>query len=133
MRIVLKASGSRRLLSWVMATAVAMLTLPAIAIAHLERPSYWPDPSPDTGVSPAAGGAVPEARSLASAVTGAGPGDVLVVCKGTNGAQSLAALDESLTSATKKGYTLRPSQGSEKVSKSEATELREINAALAQQ
>ena len=62
------------------ATVVAvMLALPALALAHLERPSYWPDPAPDTSVTPPAGGMVPEARSLKSAPSGAGPGDVLVV------------------------------------------------------
>ena len=66
------------------ATVVAvMLALPALAVAHLERPSYWPDPAPDNTVTPPAGGEVPEARSLKSAPSGAGPGDVLVVCKGS--------------------------------------------------
>ncbi len=45
------------------------LIVPGAALAHLERPSYWPDPSPDTSVRPAAGGGVPTARSLRSAVT----------------------------------------------------------------
>ena len=56
------------------AMVAASLALPAIALGHLERPSYWPDPTPDTSVSPPAGGEVPKARSLASAVTGQGPG-----------------------------------------------------------
>ena len=63
--------------------------------------SPWPIPSgPPTGrtphptasVSPPAGGKVPTARSLASAVTGHGPGDVSVVCKGSEGSESLARL-----------------------------------------
>ena len=60
--------------------AAVVLALPGAALAHLERPSYWPDPAPDTSVSPPAGGEVPTARSLDSAVTGEGPGDVRVVC-----------------------------------------------------
>ena len=74
-----------------------MLALPALALAHLERPSYWPDPTPDCSVSPCAGGNVPEARSLESAVDGAGPGDVLVVCQGKKGKESLASLHDSLS------------------------------------
>ena len=62
---------------------LVLLALPGLAFAHPERPSYWPDPAPDRSVSPPAGGKVPTARSLASAVTGNGPGDVNVVCKGT--------------------------------------------------
>jgi Right handed beta helix region len=113
-------------------TVVAALVLPAVALAHLERPSYWPDPAPDTSVSPPAGGEVPEARSLESAVSGAGPGQILVVCKGEDGAQSLAALQASVSAARKKGFRLRPSQPKTKLSKREADELLEINLALAE-
>jgi hypothetical protein len=42
--------------------------LASSAFAHVERTSYWPDPRPDTSVSPPAGGAVPKVRSLASAL-----------------------------------------------------------------
>jgi hypothetical protein len=123
MRSVLVAIGA----------AGALLALPALAFGHLERPSYWPDPAPDHGVSPAAGGAVPTPRSLASAVTGAGPGEVLVVCKGEDGTESLAALSASVNEARKRGYQLRPSQPKIKLSKQEADQLLQINAALAQQ
>ncbi len=47
---------------------VAALALPAIAFGHLERPSYWPDPAVDKSVKGGAGGAVPKALSLKSAV-----------------------------------------------------------------
>jgi len=40
----------------VAAVALAALALPGLALAHLERPSYWPDPRPDTSVKPPAGG-----------------------------------------------------------------------------
>ena len=63
-----------RRVAWLL--PLGLLAMPALALAHPERPSYWPDPAPDAAVSPAAGGKVPQARSLASAVTGAGPGDV---------------------------------------------------------
>src|SRR3954464_12100991 len=47
---------------------LALLLLPVTAFAHVERTSYWPDPRPDTSVSPPAGGAPPHVRSLASAL-----------------------------------------------------------------
>src|SRR5688572_9973603 len=77
--------SARRGRRHVVATLVlGALALPAVASAHLERPSYWPDPTPDTEVSPPAGGEVPKARSLGSAVTGDGPGKVRVVCQGNS-------------------------------------------------
>jgi hypothetical protein len=113
--------------------AAVVLALPALAVAHLERPSYWPDPAPDNSVSPPAGGQVPTARSLESAPSGAGPGDVLVVCKGEDGAQSLADLRTSVREAQKTGYRLRPSQPKIKLKKKEADQLLAVNAALAAQ
>ena len=113
--------------------AAVMLALPAFALAHLERPSYWPDPGPDNSVSPPAGGKVPEARSLKSAASGAGPGDVLVVCKGTGGARSMALLRRAVRQARTQGYRLRPSQRKVKLSKRQARRLVRINAALAEQ
>ena len=63
---------TRRGVSLAATLAAVMLALPALALAHLERPSYWPDPRPDNSVSPPAGGKVPKARSLKSAASGAG-------------------------------------------------------------
>ena len=63
--------GHTRLLTGLITVCFAM-ALPAVALAHLERPSYWPDPAPDTSVSPPAGGKVPKLRSLESAVSGRG-------------------------------------------------------------
>jgi hypothetical protein len=113
------------------ATVAAMLALPALAGAHLERPSYWPDPRPDTAVSPPAGGKVPKARSLASAVSGNGPGEVRVVCQGGNGAQSLRKALGSIRRARKAGFRLRPSQPQRKISAKRARSLRRMNRALA--
>ncbi len=105
-------SGSEHRNRWrVGATALTILVavaLPALAYAHLERPSYWPDPAPDRSVSPPAGGEVPDARSLESAVTGKGPGEVRVVCLGAKGSKSLKVLRDSLRKAKKKGVNLRP-------------------------
>ena len=113
------------------AVAAVMLALPAFALAHLERPSYWPDPGPDFTVKPPAGGEVPTPRSLKSAVRGGGRGDVLVVCQGRKGWKSLQYLRESVREAQKNGYRLRPSQPKSKLSRHEAHSLLDINAALA--
>src|SRR6266498_3170153 len=77
-----KSTGRRRLV----AIAVAMgllVALPALALAHIERASYWPDPAPDTSVTPPAGGAVPDVRPLSTALDSAQPGTTRVVCKGS--------------------------------------------------
>ena len=124
---------TRRGVPLAVALAAVMLALPALALAHLERPSYWPDPRPDNSVSPPAGGKVPKARSLQSAASGKGPGDVLVVCKGNRGARSLALLRASVREARKEGYRLRPSQRKIRLSKRKAQRLLAINDALAAQ
>ncbi len=99
------------------------LAVPSLASAHLERPSYWPDPAPDTEVKPAAGGAVPEARSLNSAVSGKGPGDVRVVCQNS----SLKLARESIRSARRNGFRLRPSQPKKRISAKRAKDLLAAN------
>ena len=79
-------------------------------MAHLERPSYWPDPAPDTSVKPAAGGKVPTPRSLSSAVKRGGPGKVRVVCAGRKGSESMRRLRNSVRNARRRGFKIRPSQ-----------------------
>jgi hypothetical protein len=83
---------------------VSLLVVPQLASAHVERPSYWPDPRPDCSVSPCAGGQVPTARSLHSALDGARPGRTRVVCK----ADSLHLLRASVRRARRHGYRIRP-------------------------
>ncbi len=90
--------------------AVLGLVLPGAALAHLERPSYWPDPAPDSSVSPPAGGAVPKVRSLSTAVSRKGPGDVRVVCMGRTGKKSLRRALNSIRKARSQGFRIRPSQ-----------------------
>jgi hypothetical protein len=109
----------------------AMLAIASAASGHLERPSYWPDPEPDCDVTPCAGGKVPKARSLASAVSGNGPGDVRVVCKGADGQRSLGLLARSLRRAESKGFRLRPSLPRRKVSGPKANSLLRQNVAFA--
>src|SRR3954467_16408 len=86
------------------AATIAVLALAAPALAHVERTSYWPDPKPDTSVSPPAGGAVPKARSLASAVARHHRGTVRVVCQ----ANSMKLLRSDIAAAVKHGYLIRP-------------------------
>ena len=101
----------------------ALLALPAAAAAHLERPAYWPDPAPDTSVSPAAGGQVPKARTLASALDRKQRRNLRVACK----PNSLKLANASIKSARRSGYEIRPSQGRLSISSAEATRLRALN------
>ena len=121
--------NSRR---WItLGATLGTLALPAVALAHLERPSYWPDPAPDTSVKPAAGGKVPKLRSLKSAVTGKGAGDVRVVCQGKGGRKSLQALAKSIEAARAHGYRIRPSQPKLGLTRKQARKLTSQNEALA--
>src|SRR5213596_122107 len=87
-------------------TAALLIALlgPALVSAHIERASYWPDPAPDCSVTPCAGGAVPKARSLASALNRKLPGSTRVVCQ----SDSMARLKRSVAAARKAGYDIRP-------------------------
>ncbi|MFL5781302.1 MAG: right-handed parallel beta-helix repeat-containing protein [Thermoleophilaceae bacterium] len=87
-----------------LAVAVALALAPAAARAHVERPSYWPDPAPDCSVKPCTGGAVPKPRSLASALDRGRRGDTRVVCK----RRSMKLLRKSIARARKHGYDIRP-------------------------
>jgi hypothetical protein len=128
-----KASLARTARRAALLASLVLLAVPALSLAHPERPSYWPNPRPDPAVSPPAGGKVPTARTLASAVTGQGPGDVSVVCRGPNGSESLARLRESLNVATSDGFRLRPSQPKIFYSEERANDLLRTNRALAAQ
>jgi hypothetical protein len=106
-----------------LAAVAACVALPAGALAHVERPSYWPDPAPDTDVSPPAGGKVPEARSLASALDPGARGQTRVVCQ----ASSLDRALRSIAKVETDGYKLRPTQPREHLSADEADRLRSLN------
>ncbi|WP_310964801.1 right-handed parallel beta-helix repeat-containing protein [Nocardioides terrisoli] len=90
-------------LTVVLAFAVVLL-VPVAAHAHIERPSYWPDPKPDCTVTPCAGGRVPATRSLASALTRHRHTTVRVVCK----PDSMTRLRRSVRHARAHGYAIRP-------------------------
>jgi hypothetical protein len=106
--------------------ALLAFAFPAAAQAHIERPSYWPDPEPDTAVTPAAGGHAPKARTLASALDDKKPGKTRVVCQD----DSLERANKAISRARKHGYDIRPSDH-RTLSKSRAKKLRRINRALA--
>ena len=134
---------------------VAALLMAGTAFGHLERPSYWPDPAADTSISPSAGGRVPTARSLQSAVTARKTSrtrrrsrarrrvpayagavrtrpatDVRVVCQGRNGSTSLSLARASIEQARTQGFKLRPSQPTTKLTRAQADRLLAINEAL---
>jgi hypothetical protein len=116
-----------RSLSGLVVALLAVVLVPVAAHAHVERPSYWPDPRPDCSISPCAGGAVPTARSLASALDGSRPGRTRVVCK----ADSLTRLEASVARARRVGWYERPTVHRALSAKRAASLLR-INRALFQ-
>src|SRR5829696_1472486 len=83
----------------------ATLIFAATAAAHVERPSYWPDPAPDTSISPATGGAVPKAKTLGSALRKGQRRRTKVVCQ----PGSMALLKASIRKARREGFDIRPS------------------------
>jgi hypothetical protein len=107
-----------------------LLLIPALALAHLERPSYWPDPNAEKVDGKNVGGEVPKAQSLKSALKAKGASELHVVCQGKKGKKSLGLLDDSIKDA-RKGWTLRPSQGEEKLSKKKGKKLKKTNKKLA--
>ncbi|MGA8846038.1 MAG: right-handed parallel beta-helix repeat-containing protein, partial [Nocardioides sp.] len=87
------------------AVFLALLFIPAPgAQAHVERPAYWPNPKADCSIRPCAGGAVPKARSLRSALAAKPAGETRVVCQ----ANSMARLQRAVRSARTDGYNIRP-------------------------
>ena len=102
-----------------------VIVAPLAAQAHVERPSYWPDPRPDCTISPCAGGKVPVARTLASALQPSSTSRTRVVCH----SNSLQLAYASINHALKKGYWNRPTVHSGFTS-AQATQLRAINKAL---
>src|SRR3954470_6534133 len=98
---------------------------PAVASAHVERSAYWPDPAPDCAVKPCTGGAVPKARSLASALNRKSPGSTRVVCH----SDSLKLLNSSIKRARKHGYDIRPTDH-RRFSAKQAKKLRAVNRRL---
>jgi hypothetical protein len=119
--------GIRAVVMGLAALAVAAVVAVTTASAHIERASYWPDPAPDTSIQPPAGGAVPEARDLFTALDEEPPGDTRVVCQGD---ASMERLQASIDSARTSGWTVRPSEESRPLSEAEAQRLLSFNERL---
>src|SRR5829696_7534553 len=139
-----RATRRRGTLVIALAIAAIAVLVPAFALAHIERASYWPNPGADTSVKPAAGGSVPAVRKLFSALNKKKPGKTLVVCqqvpskklrkqgsvKQLSKNKSIKALNKDLKKARKKGYKLRDSQPAIKLKKKKAKKLRSFNIKL---
>jgi Right handed beta helix region len=119
--------NATRLLSTLATLTLTLALATSAAYGHVERSSYWPNPAPDRSVTPAAGGKVPKARSLASALRAKARGDTRVVCQ----RGSLRRAIRSIDSARRNGYVLRPSQGKKKLSARSARKLKRLNRAFA--
>jgi hypothetical protein len=109
----------------VLAATAAAMALPASALAHVERASYWPDPAPDCTVSPCTGGEVPTPRTLESAVA-EDRGRTNVVCKSS----SLRRVSSAISKAERTGYILRPSLGPQTITQEEGHALLTVNRRL---
>jgi hypothetical protein len=110
----------------VLLAVLALLMAASSALAHVERPSYWPDPAPDTSVDPPAGGGVPKARSLATALKESARGDTHVVCQ----PGSIKRLKRSVRRGWRSGYDIRPSDH-RKLSRKAGKRLLKLNRRLA--
>src|SRR4051794_15616332 len=102
-----------------LAIVVGALTAVSSALAHVGRTAYWPDPAPDASVWPAAGGKVPAARSLASALDTQARGVTRVVCQ----SDSLSRAKDDIATARDKGYRFRPTEPKRKLSATAAQRL----------
>ena len=104
----------------------AILFIPASAAqAHVERPSYWPNPKPDCSFAPCAGGAVPKARPLASALVDRARGTTRVVCQDN----SMQRLQRAVRKALDHGYAIRPTDH-RTLSQAQAQRLVQVNRRL---
>jgi Right handed beta helix region len=106
--------------------AVAVAVTVSQAMAHIERASYWPNPAPDRSVSPPAGGKVPKARSLYTALAKKPPGTTRVVCQDS----SIRRVKKAIHKAETRGYKLRPSQPARHISKRRGARLLAFNQLL---
>ena len=118
--------NATRLLAILASLTLALAVATATAFGHVERSSYWPDPAPDKSVKPAAGGKIPKARTLASALRPKPRGKTRVVCQRA----SLKKAVRSINAARKKGTLLRPSQGTKKLTAKQARKMKRLNRAF---
>ena len=111
--------------------AIAVLAGSAVALAHVERPSYWPEPGVEMVEGLPVGGEVPKPRSLRSALDPKQPGDTHVVCQGKKGKTSLTLLRTSIAKARKEGFRVRPSQPKRPLTARSARNLLRLNKSFA--
>jgi Right handed beta helix region len=107
------------------AAALSLFLAASPAFAHVERPSYWPDPAPDTSITPPTGGKVPRSRPLSTSLKKALPGETRVVCQ----RDSMTLVRRSIATARKRGYDIRPSDH-RTLSAREAHKLLNVNRRL---
>src|SRR3712207_9532743 len=81
----------------------AALAAPSFALAHVERPAYFPDPAADRTVVSGAGGQVPRIRKLSSSLDANFVGDTRVVCQ----SNSLSLVKQAIAKARRDGYEIR--------------------------
>jgi hypothetical protein len=115
---------------WIVVAVAALLAVAVVAstaFAHVERASYWPDPAADTGIKPAAGGGVPAARNLFTALDKKPPGTTRVVCQGP---ASLTRLKKAVRRAQTIGFTYRSTEKPRKLSSKQAAKLVKLNTKL---
>ena len=118
-----------RRLGWASGAAVAaLLAVPSVAVAHVERSTFWPDPAPDRSVKPAAGGEVPEYRSLGSALKQKPAGDTRIVCQDDSLKRAKQAIRRG-----RKGFKFRPSEKKRDLDKRKARKLRKLNKRFAKE
>ena len=106
--------------------AFSVLLTPTLASAHIERASYWPDPGVDFADGVPAGGAVPETRSLFSALDPTAVGETFVVCQ----QNSPQRVDAAIARARAEGVNVRPSEPREPFTKADADRYRKFNRQL---
>src|SRR5690349_5773041 len=121
----LQPSLIRRVATVALLVLLGSVLTPLAASAHVERPSYRPNPKPDCAVSPCAGGKVPEARTLRSALDDSRRGQTRVVCK----QDSMKRLRASVRRARVDGYDIRPTDH-RSLSRDRAQALLKINERL---
>jgi hypothetical protein len=135
----LKSGTGRRRAAAILFAVGGLVALPALALGHIERASYWPDPAPDASVAPPAGGAIPDVRPLDTALDAGQPGTTRVVCKGTSVPEpklkNLKKLRKRRKAARAHHHALRAKRLTRKIKKakkSNAAKLRAWQAALRQ-
>jgi hypothetical protein len=120
---MLRERRTHRAGGWIVgAVAAGVLAVPGLALAHVERSTFWPNPKPDRSVKPAAGGEVPEYRKLGSALKRKPPGDTRIVCQD----DSLKLAKQAIRKG-RKGFKVRPSEDKRKLGKKRARELKKLN------